>query len=85
MKIRITYATHADPEPVEIELYPEDYFDPLENAEDTYANAGVPRHLTPYRYTPYSPTNFGISLSSRATRMEIMKSEFNILMASNRI
>ena len=56
MKIRITYATHADPEPVEIEVYPEDYFDPQENAEDTYANAGVPRHLTPDRYTPYSPT-----------------------------
>ncbi|GAA5504860.1 hypothetical protein [Novipirellula caenicola] len=56
MNIRIIYATHDDPVPVEISLKPEDYFDPLDGVEDTYSTAGVPRHLTPDQYTPYSPT-----------------------------
>lgn len=57
MNIRITYATHANPEPVNIDVRPEDYFDPLDDPHDTYATAGVPRHLTPDRYTPHSPSD----------------------------
>ncbi len=52
MQIRIRYKRHDEATPHEIELTPDEYFDPLDPGE-TLSVRSVAKHLDAHKFTPY--------------------------------